>query len=176
MTAKQLANIALRLLGALWTLSAIISLPNLLQLSSAADIQTRKLMLGSGVGELVWLIAGVALFLKSEKLAAFFFPGAELLSISASAQDLQQVGFSLLSVYFGISAAGRVAGLIYLAIRSEPFEESRLSYLWRLNPERLVSAGFELLICVALFFGSRALSHLWWRLRGDGRAANLPSE
>jgi len=84
MTAKQLANIALRLTGALWTLNAIISLPSLLQLSSAADIQTRKLMLGSGVGELVLLVAGVALFLKSEKLAAFFFPGAEVLSISAT--------------------------------------------------------------------------------------------
>src|SRR5437868_260561 len=96
MTAKQLANIGLRLLGAVWTLTAIISLPNLLQLGSAADIQTRKLMLASGVGELVLLIAGVALFLKSEKLAAFFFPREELLSISASAQDLQQVGFSLL--------------------------------------------------------------------------------
>src|ERR1700736_3531936 len=120
MTAKQIANIALRLLGALWTLSAIISLPNLLQLSSAADTQTRKMMLGSGIGELVWLIAGATVFLKRESIAALFFPGTEQLSISATAQELQQVGFSLVSVYLGVLATARVAGLAYAAIRSEP--------------------------------------------------------
>jgi hypothetical protein len=177
MTAKQIANIALRLLGAFWTLSAIIALPNLLQLSSAADTQTRKMMLGSGIGELVWLIAGATVFLKSESIAALFFPGTEQLSVSATAQELQQVGFSLVSVYFGVLATGRVAGLVYVAMRSEPLDESRLSYLWRFNPERLVSAAVELIVCVVLFFGSKALSQFWWRLRGrPANEQNSPAE
>jgi len=62
MTAKQIVNIVLRLLGALWALSAIISLPDLLQFASAADEQTRRLTLGNALSTLVWLIIGAAMF------------------------------------------------------------------------------------------------------------------
>ncbi len=172
MTAKQIANVALRLLGALWILSAIVSLPNLLQYASGADSQARRIVLGSAIGELVWLLVGVSLFLKSERIAALLFPGEDRLSVSATAEELQQVGFSLLSVYFGVGAAGRVAGLIYVALRNEPIDESRVSYLWRLSPEKLVSASVELIICIALFVGSKALSRFWFRLRNRGPRAS----
>ena len=165
MTAKQIVNIVLRLLGALWALSAIISLPDLLQFATAADDQTRRLTLGNALSTLVWLIIGAAMFFKSEQIASALFPDTDRLSISATSDELQQVGFSLLSVYFGIGAIATLAGLIYVAIRNEPMDESRLGYLWRLNPEHLVSAAAQLVVCIALFFGSKGLSRLWRRVR-----------
>lgn len=168
MTAKHLANIAIRILGALWVIGAVSGLPSLLAFTGAADAQSREMMLGNGVSQVFWLVAGVLLFRFSERIAASFFKGPEELTIAASAQQLQRVGFSLLAVYLGIAAASQIAGLVYLGVSGDPSPESPLSYLWHLNPGQLVSAIAELVICIALFFGSDALSSFWSKLRARG--------
>jgi hypothetical protein len=74
MTAKQIVNIFLRLKGALWVLAALISFPAMLFFaSSATDVQTRKMVLGNGLGEIVWLVIGIVVFFKSEVIATALF-------------------------------------------------------------------------------------------------------
>ena len=146
MTAKQLANVILRLLSAVWTLSVL---------------------LGNVLVEIVWLIVAIIVFFNSEQIANFLFAGnAEQLSIAATARQLQELGFSLIAVYLGVSAAGRVTSLIYEFIRVEPdMDESRIAYLARTRTENLASAAVQLIVCIALFFGSKALARFWARLR-----------
>src|SRR5437879_10592983 len=103
MSAKTIISILLRLWGALWAIGAIIGIPGvLIYAGQAADSQTRHIMLSNGVVDLVWLGLGCLLFFKSEQVADAMFPNVEgSLSIAATSSELQQVGFSLLAIYFG---------------------------------------------------------------------------
>ena len=154
-------------------ISAIISFPILL-LNARANAEWRVVELSNGVSQIVWLIIGATLFFKSERIAAGLFPQSEQMSMSVTPEDLQKVGFSLIAIYFGIAAIASLGGLAYLAIRNEPVDETHLSYLWRMNPEHLASAAVQLVVCIALFFGSHGLSVLWQRVRG--RRVAFPPE
>src|SRR5437016_948888 len=130
MTAKQIVSIILRLWGALWALGAIISFPGVIVFAAqAVDSQSRRIMLSNGIVELVWLVLGCVLFLKNEQIAAALFPNLEgEVSISATWRELQEVGFSLLAIYFGLGAVSHLAGVIYQFARSAPVDDqSRFS-------------------------------------------------
>src|SRR5438128_8720317 len=115
MTAKQFVRILLRLWGALWALRALISMPGILIVAAqTSGSHSRLMILSNGIVELVWFVLGCVLFLKNEQVAAALFPNIEgQISISATSHEVQEVGFSLLAVYFGLGAVSHLAGLIY---------------------------------------------------------------
>jgi len=181
MSAKTLVSIILRLLGALWVLSAIIGVPSVILFAAqTTDSSSRHIMLGNAVVDLVWLILGCVLFFKNEQIAGVLFPNTEgELAIAATAHELQQVGFSLLAVYFGIGAVARLAGLLYQFARAAPADDqSRFYEIARRNPESLASTAVQLIVCVLLFFGSQSLATFWRRVRGrdDDPPAEEPGE
>jgi hypothetical protein len=179
MTARTLVSILLRLWGALWALGAILSFPRVLLFAAqAGDSHSRHLMLGNAVIEFVWLVLGFVLFIKNEQIAAALFPTLEgELSISATSSELQEVGFSLLAIYFGVGAVARLAGLIYEMARASPFDDrSRFSELAQRNAESLVSTAAQVLVCILLFFGSHGLAALWRRVRGNEPASDEPGD
>ena len=168
MTARKFVSIVLRLWGALWALRAIIAFPGVLFFAAqTADSHSRHIILGNTVVELVWLVLGCVLFVKNEQIGAALFPDLQgELSIAATSSELQEVGFSLIAVYFGVGAISRLAGLIYQFARATPFDDqSRFSRLAERNPEALVTTGAQLLVCLMLFFGSQALAGFWRRVR-----------
>jgi hypothetical protein len=165
MTARHLANVAFRILGLMWSAAALVSLPEILTLGTAADANTRRIILTNTLVQILWLIIGVLLFVYCDRIAARMFRGDEPLEISATAPQLQEIGFSLLALYLGIPALVRVIALIYEAKRRTMEGESQLKYAWQSGPERIVSTFISLVLCIALFFGSRALTAFWQKLR-----------
>jgi hypothetical protein len=167
MTARQIVNIVLRLWGALWALGAIINFPPMLEFATSVhDAPSFRMALSNALVNLVWLVVGAVLFFKSERIANAFFPDGEALSISATAPELQQIGFSLLAAYFGIGACSRLLGHLYVLIRGDlPNGMSRIDYVLQPYPGNALSAVIELAVCIALFLGSKRLSAFWQRLR-----------
>ncbi len=168
MTAKEIANIVLRLLGALWCVSALLSVPSMFVVPvTSADIPTRAFIISATINAALSFAAGAALLVWSRPVAASLFPSPQELSIAATAPELQEVGFSLLAVYFAIEALSRIGGLTYTALQHEAWQdESRLEYLWRMNREGVISASVTLLAAIVLFFGSAQLAAFWHRVRG----------
>ena len=104
------------------------------------------------------------------------FPNVEgSLSVAATSRELQEVGFSLLAIYFGLGAVSRLAGLIYQFARIRPIDDqSSFSQLAERTPQNLVSTAVQLLAWVVLFFGARGLASFWRRVRGRGVPIHEP--
>ena len=125
----------------------------------------RSFVIAGAVNGLVWLVIGICLYARSESIAARLFPGTEQLSISATADQLQEVGFGLLAVYFIVDATARLGGLVYIAIKGRPEYESQFEHLWSTNREGLVIAVVELVFGIGLFLGVRGIATLARKVR-----------
>lgn len=162
MTAQQIAHVVLRLLGVLWLVSGLMSLPQVLSLSSMQGPESgRALVIGAAVTSVLWIALGIALYVLSNALAKLMFPNGNASSLSVDTSDMLQVGFVLVAVYLGIDALGRVAGLLFTVSQHEPWQtDSPLAYVWNTKREALLAASVELIACVALFLGSRGLARV----------------
>lgn len=134
MTARHLATIVLRILGALWALGSLFALPGMLALAPQADAQTRRILMSNGVAQLVWLALGMLLFLYAERVAQWMFAGDEQLSVSATAGR-----FSLLAIYFAIPALAQIVAFIYRMRHNAPKGDS--SFLRQQRSVRILAAA-----------------------------------
>ena len=149
-------------------LGALMSFPVALRFAMAAGaMQTHSVAMANALHEIAWMVVGAVVFFKSESIANFLFADGEPLAISASAADLQRVGFSVVAVVFGVSAVAELARLGYLYLRDRPSDSFMVQY-----GDHLVSAVVEVVFSVVLFFGSKGLSDSWRRLR----ARDVPDE
>jgi len=148
----------------------VISIPGILFFASQVASDSRRITLSNGVVELVWLVLGCFLFFKSDQVADALFPTLDdELSINTTSRELQEVGFSLIAIYFAVGAVSRLAGLIYVFARAVPVEgQSRFTEVAQRNPENLIAMTAQLLVCIVLFFGTQGLANFWQRVRGGG--------
>jgi len=164
MTSRELANIVLRLLGAVWCATVLFNAPHFFTFDWA-DLGTRHIAIGGVISSVLWLTIGAVVFAKSRRIASALFEDGSPLSISATAAELQQVGFSLLGIDFAVRAVATLGGLLYVFWKRDllgaQFESG-----WTQYSERIITAALEAGFAILLFFGSAGLSKLWQRLRG----------
>lgn len=99
---------------------------------------------------LATVLISVELVLLRDRLANRLFPPE---ASSAGASELQAVAISVLGCYFAVQ------GL------------ATLSHMWALSGELDWAGLTQLVLGVALFFGSRGLSRLWSLARTAGRSS-----
>ena len=161
MTTTQLANIILRILGALWIVRGLMALPQMILLSFQAAASAGFFVVGSVITSVLWVALGFVIYRKSEAVALAMFPDGETASVSNEPDRMLEMGFALLAVYLGIDAVGRVAGLLFALSRHDSWQsDSHIEYLWNSRSEDLLAASVELIACLALFLGRRGLARV----------------
>jgi len=158
-------------------LKTIISFPVALRLAmTAGDAQVHHYAMANALVEIVWLAAGAILFFMSEQIANFLFADGEPLAISASAPELQRIGFSVIAVYFGVGSLAELFRFAYLYVRERPVDTFPTDTFMVRYGDHLLSTIAEAIISIALFFGSRQLSDFWHRLRAREMPADVGPE
>ena len=167
MTAREITNVVLRLLGLIWVAGAALTMPQFFWLDASTP-QSKHLVIGSALSALLWLMFGLVVIVSSRTIADWLVGPGEALSIAATPRELQEIGLSLLGVYFGVGALGRLAGLVYIFARQDAVGV-RIESAWAVYPERIVTTAVELLLAIALFLGSHGIANLWARMRSRAR-------
>jgi hypothetical protein len=112
---------------------------------------------------------GALLIVKRRVFSAWLFPESEqAVRVDASARDLQAVAFSVVGLLLFASALPEI-GLIALSyLRRFQQPELETYVLVRGRVASLIALSVRATVGLALFFGARSLSDLWFGLKAFG--------
>jgi hypothetical protein len=162
MTARELANIPIKLLGLLWIVQGTLAVAGIFM----PGLPVNQIAYGL-VYNLLFVTVGVVCYLTSEAIAIRLFPEGPQLAIAASVDELLSASFAVIAIYLGAHALIAIAQDAWLILR-EP------ATLFGRDTDEVLrnrfvggfSAGVaQLVIALALFVGRERLVRAWRKLR-----------
>lgn len=159
MSNRELASLAIRLLGVYCLVRALASVADLTLLLAIAE-ETSIVPLLAGIGKvLILAVMGVTMIWKSPWFARRMMRANEEARPDAEPRQLQAVLFSVIGVVLIVWAVPRITSITWTVASSG--SEDKLSAYW--NPD-LVALVVQLVLGVALFVGSGGLARIWRRI------------
>ena len=169
MTARELASVALKVMGIFWIVVAVKTLPNLLmlrRLSMATEAGVPvdpRIRFATQLGLTIFLLAvGVLLLLGTRELVRRFFDEPASPGDRLESPHVQAAAFSLAGVWFLVSAMGGLASsaVVYFAY-SKPEIDISSRHSAEAFAQAAVIAAVEAAAGLWLLLGARGLAGSW---------------
>jgi hypothetical protein len=174
MSAKTLAELALKVWGVTLIIGALTSLPAALWMFDAvpAGDPQAALMRGSQIGFvlniIVQALAGFAVLVWADSIVALFESDTTPIQIDATKAELQVLCFALVGVFVLVGGLQSAVGAAYVLLFKPTSDQADTwSYRWGQQGEDLIKAVVEIAAGAILVFGREALVRGWSRLRGQ---------
>ena len=177
MTKQEVGSLAFKLMGVYALVRAAEHLITaVMWVGSIASLAAMEEDFQAGASE-VWtglltalpfvilLALGLYLLARSNKLSARMFPDADGdVAVTASTRDVQAIAFSIVGVLLFASALPQLAKIgvnLYYHWKFPEMKPDIVRGTWI----SLLTMCAKITLGVALFFGGRSLSNLWFRMR-----------
>ena len=172
MNAKTLAELALKVWGAVLILGTLLSLPATVWMVwtvPTEDPQSaliRASSFGYVLNVIVQAVGGVVVLVWADKIVALFEADVTPLAIDASHAQLQVLAFAIVGIFVLIDGLQNAAATGF-ALVTMPDETDTWSYMWQRQSEGMIKGVVQIGAGAALVFGRQALARGWSRLRGQ---------
>jgi hypothetical protein len=175
MSAKTLAELALKIWGVVLLLGALFSLPAALWMTwivPTGEPQAgfiRASQIGYLLSVVVQALAGIVVLVWADRIVALFESNDTPLQIDMSSAQLQVLAFAILGVFILIDGLQNAAAAGY-ALFTRPEQVDTVSYMWARQGESMIKGAVKIAAGAFLVFGREAVARGWSRLRGEGAA------
>ncbi len=172
MNAKTLAELALKVWGALLILGTLFSLPATVWMVwtvPTGDPQAafiRASSIGYVLNVVLQGLSGVVVLVWADKIVALFESDVTPLAIDASHAQLQVLAFAIVGIFVMIDGLQNAAATGFVLV-TMPDETDTWSYMWQRQGEGMIKGVVQIGAGAALVFGREALARGWSRLRGQ---------
>jgi len=174
MTAKTLAELALKVWGVMLILEALSSLPTTLWALAtfpAAGDEQAALMHTSQAGILISIavrgVIGLAVLVWADALVRLFEDSEVPLEVTASPREVGALAFAVVGVFVLVSGLQSAAfpGYVWFTTRGLDLTGSS-QYFWERQGETLARAAVQVAAGTFLLVGSEAVLRGWRKVRG----------
>ncbi len=173
MSAKTLAELALKVWGVVLLLSSLFSLPAALWtvwIVPAGDPQAafiRASQIGYILSVTVQALAGVVVLVWADKIVALFESDVTPLQIEVSSAQLQVLALAIVGVLVLVDGLKNAAAAAYVLL-TKPEQDDTVSYMWARQGEAMIKAVVQIAAGALMVLGREAVVRYWLRLRGEG--------
>lgn len=171
MSNRSLATGVFRAWGVMWSIYALLALPQLLNglfrhSSQWSDKGMDNYVLSSQAISLgCEIIVAVFLLRKAGWLASTVFPVEQEFGFSIKAEELSAILFAVVGLYFLLDGVGLAAGSVYHLFTKPHDTQNAFEYLWQRDPENLARAAGNMIAGAVVFFGLARRRGFWKGVR-----------
>jgi hypothetical protein len=185
MTAKSLAELALKIWGVIMLVGALTALPvNLAMLGAfgtadAPDALFRTSQTVSTAATVFHAFVAFGLILWCDRIVDWIVPEGPTLRIAIRESELRAVAFAVIGLSVFLDGAQNAAVVAFTLYSKPSIESETWSYLWTRQRDSLIRAVVQLVAGFLLLGGRAYAADIWTRMRGeplDDYEEDLPTE
>lgn len=173
MTAKSLAELALKVWGVVMVVGALTALPGNLALIgtiSDADPQAALFRTSQIVSIAVVVFhafVAVGLIVWSDRIVSWIVPDGPSLRIAIRANEARAAAFAVVGLFVFLDGVQNATVVAYTIYSKPAIESQTFSYLWSRQRDSLVRGIVQLAAGFFLLGGRDYVVDVWTRMRGE---------
>jgi hypothetical protein len=173
MTARSLAELALKVWGVVMVVGALTALPANLALISAAsntgpqEALFRTSEIVSSATLVFHAFVGMALVVWCDRIVSWIVPTGPSLPMAIRVDEARTLAFAVIGLSTFINGVQNAAVVAYTLYSKPSIESQTWSFLWSRQRDSLVKAVVQVVAGFLLLGGREWVGTLWTRLRSE---------